>query len=254
MRNIKSLCLCSIIFVVLSSNSYAVETKLSRTITNMKSAINKGNIVLGVVAEATDAFCIMNKVASAIADEMGKDITLKPIPSKRLPKFVEQGVVHGDFSRTAVYQTMVPSAIKIENPIVKLPFYAYGLNPENKKVTDWASLKKYKLAQTRGYSFIKKFLSEHNVHILSGERAAFGFILAGRADLMVTDVVTAGLIINKYSPEFDAIKKVGTVLDYLEMNTYISPYYPELVDDYNRALGVVSRSKGYASLLTKEGC
>lgn len=226
----------------------------SDSVAEFKKLMQAGQVVLGVGAEASDSICLMRKTAAAIGEQMGKTITLKAVPSKRLRKYVEQGTLHGDFSRSTAFQALVPSALRVKTAIVELPFYAYGLNPDEKQVTDWDSLKKYKLAQPRGYSFIHKYLNDHDINFLSSERSAFGFIKAGRADLLVMDAKSASLLIARFAPEYDDIKRVGSLLGSLSMHTYISASYPELVDQYNQALAKVRALPGYERLLSNEGC
>lgn len=226
----------------------------SDIVAEFKELMQAGQVVLGVGAEASDSICLMRKTAAAIGEQMGKTITLKAVPSKRLRKYVEQGTLHGDFSRSTAFQTLVPSALRVKTAIVELPFYAYGLNPDEKQVTDWDSLKKYKLAQPRGYSFIHKYLNDHDINFLSSERSAFGFIKAGRADLLVMDAKSASLLIARFAPEYDDITRVGSLLGSLSMHTYISASYPELVDPYNEALAKVRALPEYERLLSNEGC
>jgi ABC-type amino acid transport substrate-binding protein len=248
--------------LLLNIPSYADEfdsdvssVKLKSIITDTNNGTAKGNnIILGVANEIQGSYCIMNKVASAIGAEMGRTISLKLIPAKRLSKLVEKGLIHGDFARTEVYATLIPSAFKIKNAIVKLPYYAYGLNPETKVINDWDSLKKYKVVLPRGYSFTEQKMRGQELHILNSLNASFQFIKVGRADLTVTDVISASYLIENASPEFDTIKKIGSPLAVFEVNTYISSKYPELVNNYNQALGNLKQTEGYANLMSRDGC
>jgi len=242
------------LMTILSLFAVNVQAVDSDIIAEFKALMNEGHIVLGVGAEATDSICLMRKTAAAISEQMDKTITIKAIPSKRLRKYVEQGTLHGDFSRSLEFQKLVPSALRVKTAIVELPFYAYGINVDDELVTDWDSLKQYKLAQPRGYSFIHKYLDDHDINFLSTERAAFGFVKAGRADLLVMDAKSASLLVAKFAPEYDDIKKVGSLLGSLSMHTYISAKYPELVEPYNEALVKVRALPNYEHLLSNEGC
>jgi len=221
------------LMTILSLFAVNVQAVDSDIIAEFKALMNEGHIVLGVGAEATDSICLMRKTAAAISEQMDKTITIKAIPSKRLRKYVEQGTLHGDFSRSLEFQKLVPSALRVKTAIVELPFYAYGINVDDE---------------------LDKYLDDHDINFLSTERAAFGFVKAGRADLLVMDAKSASLLVAKFAPEYDDIKKVGSLLGSLSMHTYISAKYPELVEPYNEALVKVRALPNYERLLSNEGC
>ena len=184
-------------------------------IAKLKQDYIEGNITLGVISSAKVELCIMAKVADAIAVEMGVIIILQPIPAKRLPSFLERGIIHGDFNRTSGFLITAPFALKVRTPIAIIPYYAYGLNPESKRVTDWNSLRQYKIVLPRGYAVQRGYLKEHTVHLVDSVKAAFGFIRAGRADITVTNIITASLLIKDNNPIFNEIKKIGLALEYM---------------------------------------
>lgn len=225
-----------------------------RVITDKQALKPKlNNIVFGVVAKAHyTTMCLMNNVAQAIASEMNIRITLKRYPSKRLSSMLERGEIHGDFSRIDGYKLIAPSALKVSTPIAQIPSFPYSLESNNLVITGWDSIKKYKIAVTRGHSLYKKYLIGHDIHFLQSDKATFDFVKAGRADLLVADTVTANFIIQSDAPLFNSIKKAGPSLGVMNFHTYISPKYPEFVDRYNEALKKLVKTKGYNKLFSEE--
>lgn len=212
-------------------------------------------IVLAVVSAVPESTrCLMNGIAKAIAEEMNIPITLVYLPAKRIPIMLKQGRIHGDFSRLDGYLSTYPSLLKVITPVSKIHYFAYSLKSKSVAVTGWDSLKKYEIALPRGYSLYNKYLIGQNVHFLDSEKATFKFLNAGRADLIVSDAITARTIIQSESPAFDNIQQVGPSLGYMSFHTYISPQYPEIVKYYNEALKKLVETQKYKELFSMDKC
>ena len=223
-------------------------------VSKLKKDLENGNLTLGVANEFKDFSCTLNKIANALGKQMGMMIRLEFIPGERLVKLVGNSLIHGDFAKGEGYLELAPNAIEIKNSIKTMRYHAFSLSESIINVSDWDSLKKYKLVEPRGYSLVKSKLKDHNVHLVGSLKAAFGYLKAKKADLIVIDTESASLVRRTYAPEFDGIIKLHPALGYFNLKTYISEKYPDIVERYNNALGKVTSLPEYPDFFTEKDC
>lgn len=71
-------------------------------------------------------FRIGENLLSEISTRTGVKMQLVALPAIRATEMLRNGTIHGELSRIAQYKKTVTSAIKVEEPIASLIFYAYS--------------------------------------------------------------------------------------------------------------------------------
>lgn len=208
-------------------------------------------LVMGVVTDESErTFRIAENLLQEISKKMGVEIKLTSLPAKRAIVSLKNGKIHGEFSRIASYQDSVPGAIKVKEPITSLPLHVYTVS-QNFKVNGWDSLEPYSIVTVRGYSFVDNYLRDHKTYAVGSAKFAFGFLKAERADLFISDHLTASSILD--SPDFDSesIKKLEPPVTVLNTYTFFSPKHPDFVESYHKALVEVKEEGVYQRIITE---
>ncbi len=193
-------------------------------------------IGMGGSAENERVFRIGENLLSEISKRTGVKMQLIALPAKRATKMLRNGTIHGELSRIAQYKKEIPSAIKVEEPIASLIFYAYSSSLKKITVNGWKSLKPYKIVFIRGHVFVETHLNNQKIYAVNSAESAFRFLQLKRADLFVIDSLTASSFLS--FPDFDhrSITKLEPPVDILNTYTFFSSKYSDFAKRYSKAL------------------
>jgi len=203
---------------------------------NQYSSANEPLKFSSVIPENTHAFKIAKQLVKEISSRMNRDIVLLYYPVKRSIHLLERGFIHADLSRVASFQNLVPSAIRVEEYVTQIPYYAYSSMPDVFKVEGWNSLKPYSMVIVRGFQFSEHYLQHHKTHKIGSSLAAFKFLRAKRADIFVESSILAESTLRMDGFDTEGITRLEPPVDYLKSYTYFSHKYPKLAEQYASAL------------------
>lgn len=189
-----------------------------------------------VIPENTQAFKIAKQLIKEISSRMTRDIVLLYYPAQRSKRLLERGLIHAELSRVASFQNLVPSAIRVEEYVTKIPYYAYSSMADVFTVKGWNSLKPYSIVIVRGFQFSEHYLQHHKTHKVGSSLAAFKFIKAKRADIFVESSLLAESILGVDGFDREGITRLEPPVDYLKAYTFFSHKYPKLAEQYESAL------------------
>ncbi len=195
-------------------------------------------------------FKMGEKLLNEIGKRMKVDVRLLHLPAKRAEQLLKEGKIDADLSRVALYHKVASSAIKVPEPILSVPLYAYSAT-QSFKVAGWESLKKHKVVKVRGRVFFDNYLAEHNAYSVASHKMAFQFLQAKRADIFVCSRQIADIILD--SPEFKA--NPPRRLEPAVINKFTHTYFaPHLVDEakaFEQAL-IAIKAEGLYDKIFKE--
>ena len=60
---------------------------------------------------------------------MDVNIELKTIPIKRTILMLKTGEIHADLSRARSFEKHLPSAVRVEEPLVSYPLWVFSIHP-----------------------------------------------------------------------------------------------------------------------------
>jgi len=196
------------------------------------------------VHESSQTFKQSKALLQQIAKKMGLEFKLKVLPPKRAELMLQVGVIHAELYRTMSYGLSNPEAIQVSEPIAETPFYAYT-TIKNSNITDWESLKPYKIVTIRGFAFVNKYLSDHNTHAVNTIEQAVRFLHAKKADVFVSDPHSISETLQSTKLESTSIRKIYPPMTTLKVYTYFSSAYPGLGKRFSKALFEVKNEKVY---------
>jgi len=199
------------------------------------------------VHETSQTFKQSKALLQQIAKKMGLEIKLKAFPPKRAELMLQVGAIHAELYRTMSYSLSNPKAIKVSEPIAETPFYAYT-TIENSNITDWESLKPYKIVTIRGFAFVNQYLSDHDTHAVNTIEQAVRFLHAKKADVFVSDPFSINETFQSTKLDSTSIRKIYPAMTTLKVYTYFSSIYPALAKRFNRALIEVKRDDKYSGI------
>ncbi len=182
-----------------------------------------------------------------ITKHMGVTYELRPLPASRAAILLERGEIHADLSRIAEFQEEVPTAVRVAEPFLQIPYYAYAKNLDL-TVQGWESLKPYRLVTLRGFHIASVFLREHQTQFVDSTESALDFLMAGRADIfsMISTQVDSLLKLEKY--QISGIKKLQPPIMVMDTYTYFSKKHSSYAPPYEEALVQVKKSGLYEKL------
>ena len=202
-------------------------------------------IIMSIInEEESSAFKSGEKFLKLISSKMGREIILKSIPGKRAAYMLTNGQIHAEFARIKPYEKYTDSCILVNDPIAELPLYVYTKKIDF-DVNGWESLKPYSVVVVNEVIFEKEYMQEHNTHHVNSYNAAFKYLNAGRADICVSFGVCADIILNTEEFKDSGIKKLAKPVCTLKQYTFFSSKYPELSEEYRRALAEVKKEPLY---------
>jgi hypothetical protein len=94
--------------------------------------------------------------------KIGYDIEIRRLPNARALMSSNLGKVDGEVSRIKGINKKFTNLIRVPIAINFLEGYAFSKNP-SLEITNWESLRKYKLVCVRGVKFVEANLSKHNI-------------------------------------------------------------------------------------------
>ncbi len=217
------------------------------------------SLVINSVSSAQDDFVVISfasvdqnarltkiaeKITSNIANKMGVNIELRDIPIKRTIRMLETGEIHADLTRATSFEELLPSAIRVEEPLVSYPLWIFSPIPDL-KIDGWSSLEKYRIVTVRGWLYINDKVDGFNTIEVDTPHQALRILAVKRADIFVSDHVTPAGIMNDKSFKSSDIVRLEQPIDFIHEYTYFSAKYPKLADAYNRSLKELKASGVY---------
>ncbi|MFT5521115.1 MAG: polar amino acid transport system substrate-binding protein [Enterobacterales bacterium] len=182
-----------------------------------------------------EPYIIGKKIANEISKVMGLDINLIVLPGKRATLMLNNGKIHAELARAATYQKYVPDTIRVDEPIVSVPYYIYTNLPDN-NFNNWEDLFPYKTAIIRGLIFVNDNLPVSNTLEVSSSTQAFNLLNKGRVDLFITNIYDANSALSQLNITEKNFRRIETVFKSNSLYTYFSPKYPKYAEKYKKAL------------------
>jgi ABC-type amino acid transport substrate-binding protein len=204
-------------------------------------------VAISGVQENSQTFKNSKALLQLIEKKMGVEITLKILPPKRAEMMLKVGAIHAELFRTVSYNLSNPEAIKVKEPITQSPLYAYT-TIKNSNITDWESLRPYKIVTIRGFSFVNNYLSDHDTHAVNTIEQAVRFLLAKKADVFVSDPYLISKTLQLLKQEATSIHKVFSPIATFKLHTYFSSNFPEQAKRFSRALTEVKKENVYLGI------
>ena len=194
------------------------------------------NLVIAMAGETNEhTFTIATKLVREISAKMGTPIQLLPMPAKRSTVMLKTGDIHAELSRIASYTELVPTAIRVDEPIIRVPYYVYS-STQKFEVDGWNSLRPYKIVAVSGYAFVKKYMQSHDTYDVGTVESALQFIKLKRADLFVAAPISTETFFESSEFDTEGIYRLEPPVDYLNLYTFFSYKYPEYAKEYHAAL------------------
>lgn len=177
----------------------------------------------------------ISQIVDAISKKMDKEIILKYYSSHRATRLLNGNRIHAEILRIARYQYQAISSIRINEPIVTTPIYAYSYQKID-NINSWNSIKPYKIVAIRGFYYIEAFMHTHKVHLVNNAASAFKFLKAKRADILIDHIRSANAVLR--SPQFDGegIFRLEPPISSMNVYSYFSASYPQLAKQYEQAV------------------
>lgn len=199
-------------------------------------------MIFGLVAEKNNrVFALATNFLKVMSEKLAVDIELISLPGKRAAVWLQSGKIHADLSRIAAYQKRVPNSIKIPEPLLSVPYYAYSSQTDKIRVDGWDSLKPYKIVSIRGYALTDEYLKHHDTHKVGSIKAAFGFLQAKRAELFIIDLLSAETYFATAESKREGITKLEPPVALFNTYTFFSSKYPRMANRYHQALNEMKR-------------
>lgn len=207
-------------------------------------------LIFGVagVKDTNQANRIGTEILKAISKKIGHEIELLALPPKRAQYMLKKGQIDADIARFSSFGDSNASLIMVNEPFLKVPFYAYTMSPDI-KIHSIECIKPYRIVTLRGIKLIKHRVKDLDVQLVDSIKSGFLFLYKNRADIFINDGISAKKILN--SPE---IKKLGIIrleppLIIAEVHTFFTPSNADIAKKYERALIEIKQEGIYDKIL-----
>ncbi len=160
---------------------------------------------------------------------------------------LEKGQINAELARVKQYANTSDSLIMVNEPIVKMPFYAYSINSDIKikGIEDIENLKQLKIVTLRGQEFAKIDLKNLNLSFVDSVKSGFLFVYKGRADIFIANGISASTVINSLSQKKLGIHRLEPPLAVVNGYTFFSANNADIAKKYEAALIEIKREGIY---------
>lgn len=187
----------------------------------------------------TQAYRICTNIAAALSDKMGTPIELVYRPHKRMyHELMEGRNFQGVFIGKDGFEKEGPHLIKIPQPVVSSPFFAFATS-DTIKINGWKSLADYKVIYKSGIKFIEENLEKNRIlstYPIDSRINGIKFLLAGRADVFVDAPLLMLQVLETSEFKDKGIVMLKPAVDESLFYTYFDNKYADIAKKYAKAL------------------
>ncbi|THB70465.1 MAG: hypothetical protein D6B28_09250 [Gammaproteobacteria bacterium] len=194
-------------------------------------------IIFGLagVTQKDRPFRLGAKVLKEISKKTGYKMDLITLPHKRAKVMLKKGEIDADLARIKEFSDNYNSFVMVDEPIVKLPFYAYSKN-KDVSIEDIKSSKTLRIAALRGQVFSPTFFKSSQITFVNSIKSGFWFLHKKRADIFVTDEISAQTTTDILKLEELGIYKLNQPLAVVDAYTFFSAENADIAIEYKKAL------------------
>ncbi len=169
----------------------------------------KDTLVFAIIdgSKKDRVYNLAKEVLTEIGARMNIKTELRSLPPLRAEALFKSGAIDAELARVASYHKRVPSAIRVNEPIISAPLYAYAKS-DDFTIKGWQSLTPYKIVTVRGYVFAETHLARHDNYFVDSHEVAFRFIETGRADLFICSGIIAQRVLKSKEFEHSLVRKL----------------------------------------------
>ena len=207
------------------------------------------NLTFGIIGvkEESRAFKLGEKILEEISKRMGVSIKLITLPPKRATLLLKSGEIDAELSRIGAYKKTVPSATMVNEPITQISFFGYS--NKNIKYNDTESLLPYRIVAIRGLEIFKRKFKNHDISYVDSLESAFKFILADRADVLVSEAIISLPIYKAMKMKEKGVLKLKQPVMIIHTHTFFSYQHNEMPKKYEKALIEIKKDGTYDKII-----
>ncbi|WP_096086813.1 substrate-binding periplasmic protein [Agaribacterium haliotis] len=168
--------------------------------------------------------------------QLGHDIVIVDYPAKRAQAFANSGNVDGEVMRIYNYAMDAPNTLRVPTPFYQLETSAFFTRDKDFSQLSLEQIKALRVVKVRGVKHTK-FITDgfKNVRDLSSSEQMFLYLLAGRADIALTNTSNGVHTIKRLGLD-DAFSRIAEPLDVQPLYHYVHKSRAELVPALDRAI------------------
>ncbi len=202
---------------------------------------------LAGVTEQDRPFRLGTKVLNEISKKIGHEIELITLPIKRAKLMLENGQIDAELARIGEYADKSISFIKINEPIVKLPFYVYSMRKdiEVNKIKNFEALK---VVTIRGQKFSQIYFKNFDLLFVNNIKSGFLFLYKGRADIFVVDGISSSTVMNSLEQEKLGIYRLEPPLAVVNGYTFFNTNNADIAQKFEKALKEIKQEGIYDNI------
>ncbi|NRA61097.1 MAG: hypothetical protein HRU25_09350 [Psychrobium sp.] len=168
--------------------------------------------------------------------ELGIELKVKSLPSKRALAFSNKGLLDGELLRVEGIEGTYTNLVPVPITLYQMSTYAYTIKGKRKfkKPTE---ILHFKIGIHRGVHWEETFVSQfpHCVSRVGGTRIKFKLLALGRVDYVLSSEQRANQVIAKYFPN-DDIVRVSPIIKKINLIHYLHQKHAHLIPSLLRAL------------------
>ncbi|MCG7530307.1 hypothetical protein MHM98_02905 [Psychrobium sp. MM17-31] len=228
------------VFVLISSlfiqSSFAFTSSPNHIIASkVQSPAIPQKIVLGQIKTSEIQQHVFNFL-SPIYRELGIELSVTSLPSKRSLTFSNQGQLDGELLRVEGIEENYDNLIPIPITLYQMSAYAYTIEGK----TDFkhpADILRFTVGMHRGVQWEEKFVSQFPRYVsrVGGTEKKFKLLTLGRVDYVISTEERANEIIAKHFKD-TKIKRVSPMLKHINLIHYLHKKHAHLIPQITAAI------------------
>lgn len=164
-----------------------------------------------------------------IYKKLGIETTIQAVPGIRAQKLATSGEKDGEIMRIFTYGIENTTTIRVPTPYYQLETMAFVKKDSGIVIKSKEDLKKYKLVKVRGVKHTNNITKGiANVHDMNSTESMMKYLLAGRADVALTNTVDGILSLKKLG--YTNIVPIDKPLAVLDLFNYIHQDHKDIVE------------------------
>ena len=180
---------------------------------------------------ADDGSGFYDKLVPVLFERMGMKGTVSWLPSERALLNANNGVDDGNIARVKGLEKKYSNLVRVPEPVVGFEFMGYS-NQKDITLTNWDSVKQYRVGIIRGWKIYEKNLKGSKALLVArNPEQLFSMLKHGRVDLVMYDRWQAQYWMKKLDYSVPALEKPITSKNmFIYMHKKNEHLVPKMVD------------------------
>lgn len=223
-----------------------------------RTQAGNGTLVLGAAEMCRQEHVqLVGQLYSAIFAHVQRDVSIRPLPLKRLEKLVESGKLDGDFLRADDGTNLNGMLVKVDEPVFDIRYSLYVTDPELQDISTLQRLTRpgtrvlqvgYIRGSVTGRIAAQTLAAGHTIYRLNTYAQGIDMLRAGRIDMLIGAATVLDCMLATRNDAQPAVIKTGKAVE-MPGYIYLAARHADLAPRLKEAIRRMKQDGSFRALL-----